>query len=233
MLSFIGLGLHDEKDLTLKALEEARSCDVLFAEFYTSKLAGTTLDRLEGMVGKKIRVLEREQVENSDMILKKSEEKKVGFLVPGDPLISTTHIALRLEARQRGVDTKVIHNASIHSAGPAISGLFNYSFYNVIKENTARGLHTLLFLDISERLMTVNEALSILLDIEKRRKENVLRSDSLVVGIGCVGSENPVMIAGSADVVKNRDFGPDPHILIIPGELHFMEEEYLKEFGGL
>ena len=46
MLVFIGLGLFDEKDLTVRALEEARSCDVLYAEFYTSRMAGTSIERL-------------------------------------------------------------------------------------------------------------------------------------------------------------------------------------------
>src|SRR3990172_5506683 len=110
MLVFIGLGLFDEKDLTLRALEEARSCDVLYAEFYTSRMAGTSIERLEGVVGKKINVLSRPEVEEGKIILEKAGSSKVGFLVPGDPLISTTHIALRLQAREKGIETRVVHN---------------------------------------------------------------------------------------------------------------------------
>ncbi|MFQ5801247.1 MAG: diphthine synthase, partial [Candidatus Hydrothermarchaeales archaeon] len=157
----------------------------------------------------------------------------------------------RLDAAAKGIETVIVHNASIHSAAPALSGLFNYkfgrsasipfpqegytpeSFYDVLKENRSLGLHTLLFLDIKDKLMTVNEALSILLGIENRRREGVMKKDTLVVGLGCVGSEKQVIIAGTAADVKNKDFGPVPHVLIVPGELHFMEEEYLKEFGGL
>ncbi|RMF90348.1 MAG: diphthine synthase, partial [Methanobacteriota archaeon] len=107
------------------------------------------------------------------------------------------------------------------------------SFYDVVKENRSRGLHTLLFLDIKERPMTVNEAISTLLGIERRRGDGVVRGDTLMVGLGCVGSENPTIIAGKASDLLKKDFGPAPHVLIVPGELHFMEEEYLKEFGGL
>ncbi len=251
MLVYIGLGLYDERDMTLRGVEEARSCDVLFAEFYTSVLAGTTIKQLEEVIGKNIKVLSRGDVESSDRILEEAENKKVGFLVPGDPLISTTHISLRLEAKKRGIKTKVIHNTSISSAAPAISGLFNYkfgrsasipfpekgytpeSFYEAIKENQERGLHTLLYLDIRERLMSVGEALRILLEVEDRRGEKVVTTDTIVVGIGCAGSEEPVVSAGRVGQTIGRDMGPVPHILIIPGKLHFMEEEYLKEFARM
>ncbi len=204
-------------------------------------------------MGKPITLLSRAEVEKGDVILESALSSKVGFLVPGDPLISTTHSALRLQASEKGIDTRIIHNASIQSAAPAISGLFNYkfgpsssipfqekdyrpeSFYDVMRENKERGLHTLLFLDIKEedRLMTVNEALAILLEIESRRREGVINRKTIVVGLGRVGSGRTVFIAGSVEAVEKRDFGPTPHILIIPGRLHFMEEEYLKEFGGL
>lgn len=250
MLVYIGLGLYDERDMSLRGLEEARTCETLFAEFYTSILAGTTIKRLEEAIGKTIKVLSRSDVESSDQILEEAENKKVGFLVPGDPLISTTHISLRLEAKKRGIKTKVIHNTSISSAAPAISGLFNYkfgasasipfpekgympeSFYETIKENLERGLHTLLYLDIKERLMSVGEALKILLEVENRRGETVLAKDTLVVGIGCAGSDEPVVSAGRVGTMIQRDMGPLPHILIVPGKLHFIEEEYLKEFAG-
>jgi diphthine synthase len=251
MLVFIGLGLYDESDLSLRAVKEAQSCERLFAEFYTSKLSGTSVEKLEEVLGKKIKVLCREEVEEGSVILAAAKEGKTGFLIPGDPLISTTHIALRINAKERGIKTQIVHNTSIYSAAPAISGLFNYkfgrsssipfpsegyspeSYYFALAENRERGLHTLLFLDIKEKLMTVNEALKILLDIEEDKGLNVATNDSIVVGLGCVGSETPVLIAGRIEDLISRDFGPVPHVLIVPGVLHFMEEEYLKEFGGL
>lgn len=38
MLFFIGLGLGDEKDITLKGFEIIKSCDYLFLDHYTSLL---------------------------------------------------------------------------------------------------------------------------------------------------------------------------------------------------
>jgi diphthine synthase len=257
MLALIGLGLHDEEDITVKGLEEAKSCDVLFAEFYTSTMTGIDIKKLEGFVGKKITALERDDLEEkSENILEQAKTQKVGLLVPGDPLISTTHVHLRIEAKRMGVETKVIHNASIHSAGPSVSGLQNYKFgksatvatpqegfspetpYDVIKENKERGLHTLLFLDIkvkgkSRVQMTANEAVKTLLKIEEKRKEKVFTPDTLCVVLGNVGSNEPVLRADAAKELIDSDFGPAPHSLIVPGELHFMEEEYLREFGGM
>jgi diphthine synthase len=251
MLLFIGLGLFDEKDLSLKAIDSARSCELLFAEFYTSKLAGTSVEKLESVFKKKIRVLTRDEVEGSEIILNQAKKKKVGFLVPGDPLISTTHTALRLSAKEKGIKSAVVHNTSIHSAAPAISGLFNYkfgrstsipfptdgytpeSYYNVIGENKRQGLHTLVFLDIKEKLMTVNEGIDLLLKIEEKRNENVIQDETILVGLGHVGSDKTVIRAGRVREIKKVDFGPPPHVMIFPGKLHFMEEEYLKEFGGL
>jgi diphthine synthase len=256
MLTLIGLGLHSEEDITVKGLEEAMSCDVLFAEFYTSTMTGLDFENLQEIVEKEITVLERSGLEEkSKELLELAKTQKVGLLVPGDPLISTTHIHLRIEAKRMGIETRVIHNASIHSAGPGVSGLQNYKFgrsatvampqegfapetpYDVIKENKERGLHTLLFLDIKvegeKRIhMTANEAIKTLLEMEEKRKDGVFVSDTLCIVLGNVGSDEPVMKAGKAEELTDEDFGPAPHSLIVPGELHFVEEDYLKEFGG-
>ena len=62
-LIFIGLGLHDEYGLSLRGQLEAKSCDFLFAEFYTSRMPGLNVDELERLVGKKIQVVSRRDVE--------------------------------------------------------------------------------------------------------------------------------------------------------------------------
>jgi diphthine synthase len=108
----------------------------------------------------------------------------------------------------------------------------------VIKENKERGLHTLLFLDIRVEgegrvCMTANEAVKTLLKIEEKRKEKVFTPGTLCVVLGNVGSNEPVLRADAAKELIDSDFGPAPHSLIVPGELHFMEEEYLREFGGM
>ncbi|AEK73633.1 diphthine synthase [Thermococcus sp. 4557] len=251
---FIGLGLYDEKDITLKGLETARKCDLVFAEFYTSLLAGTTLDKVEELIGKPIRRLSREEVELhfERIVLSEAKEKDVAFLTAGDPMVATTHSDLRIRAKELGIESYVIHAPSIYSA-IAITGLQIYKFgksatvaypeknwfptshYDVIKENVERGLHTMLFLDIKadqNRYMTANEAMEILLRVEEMKKENVFTPDTLVVILARAGSLNPTLRAGYVRDMVGEDFGRQPHVMVVPGRLHIVEAEYLVAFAG-
>ncbi|NJE54810.1 diphthine synthase [Thermococcus sp. 21S9] len=253
-LYFIGLGLYDEKDITLKGLETARKCEKVFAEFYTSLLAGTTIDKVEELIGKPIVRLSREDVELNfeKIVLPEAKEKDVAFLTAGDPMVATTHSDLRIRAKKAGVESYVIHAPSIYSA-VAVTGLQIYKFgksatvaypeknwfptshYDVIRENRERGLHTLLFLDIKaerNRYMTANEAMEILLQVEEMKREGVFTPETLVVVLARAGSLNPRIRAGYVKDMINEDFGRQPHVLIVPGRLHIVEAEYLVEFAG-
>ena len=91
-LSLISIGIHDEKDLSLRALEEARTCDVLYAEMYTTKL-DTDLERLGDIIGKPVQEIPRSKLEeDSNTLLDKALKTRVGVLVGGDCLSATTHV---------------------------------------------------------------------------------------------------------------------------------------------
>ncbi|WP_297435793.1 diphthine synthase [Thermococcus sp.] len=250
---FIGLGLYDERDITLKGLETAKKCDLVFAEFYTSLLAGTTVDRIEAMIGKPIKRLSREDVELNfeRTVLSEAKKKDVAFLTAGDPMVATTHSDLRIRAKRMGIESHVIHAPSIYSA-IAVTGLQIYKFgksatvaypeknwfptshYDVIRENRERGLHTMLFLDIrahQNRYMTANEAMEILLQVENMKGDRIFTPDTLVVVLARAGSLNPTLRAGYVKDMINEDFGRQPHVMVVPGRLHIVEAEYLVEFG--
>jgi diphthine synthase len=87
---------------------------ILFAEYYTSVLCADK-EKLEAFYGKEILLADREMVESvevMDEILRAALSSDVAFLVVGDPLCATTHTDLILRATERGVEYKVIHNAS-------------------------------------------------------------------------------------------------------------------------
>ena len=42
-----------------------------------------------------------------------------------------------------------------------------------------------------------------------------------------------LVAAGDAETLKQVDFGPPLHILVIPADLHVIEKEYLEMFAGL
>jgi diphthine synthase len=87
MLYFIGLGLGDERDVTVRGLEIIKQCSRVYLEAYTSVLMGSAdPTRLENFYGRKVIVADREMVEsNSDSILEGATEVDVAFLVVGDP----------------------------------------------------------------------------------------------------------------------------------------------------
>src|SRR5438552_17886851 len=97
-LVFIGLGLDDEKGITLRGLEEARSADVVFAALYTSALPGASLEAGEKLIDRKIHRLSREEVEAGQVLLTAAASRPVAFMIPGDPMSAKTPIHLRLRA---------------------------------------------------------------------------------------------------------------------------------------
>ena len=249
-LVFVGLGLYNEKDISIRGLEEIKEADAVFAEFYTSIMPGFSIRKLEEMAGKAVNIVTRRVLEEEEgkLIFEAAKKGKVVFLVPGDPLIATTHVDLRIRAEKQGIRTRVIHGASAVSAVRGISGLQNYKFgkavtipfseqgfvsetpYNVIRENKKMGLHTMCYLDIKaeeQRYLTVNEALQTLLELEKQKKQQLITPKTLVIGVARAGSYEPVVKAGYIEEVINYDFGAPPHTLIVPGKLHFMEAEAL------
>jgi diphthine synthase len=252
-LVFVGLGLHDEKGISLQGLEEAKTAENAFIELYTSLLPDFSIERLEALTGKKVHVITRRDLEeeNGELILDAAEKGKTVFLVPGDPFIATTHVTLRIEAEKRGIKTRIIHGASIISAIIGLSGLHNYKFgktvtipfsenasetpYNVITQNKQLGLHTLCLLDIKtdqKRYLQINQALAQLIELEQKRKMETATPETIAVGIARAGSNAPAL---KADTIKNLltfDFGEPPQSLIFPGELHFMEAEALITLAG-
>ena len=78
--------------------------------------------------------------------------------------------------------------------------------------------------------MTVSEAIEILLEIESRKKQGVFTQETFCVGCARIGSDNFIIKAAAAKNLKKMDFGRQPHCLIVPGELHFVEEEALRQW---
>ena len=256
MLTFVGLGLYDKLDISIKGLEEVLKADLIYAEFYTSRLMGASIDDLERFYERKIRLLSRSDVEIDPSWLTEARDKDVAFLVGGDPMVSTTHLDLRLRAIELGIKTRVIHSSSIVTAISGLTGLQNYRFgrsttipfpyvlrgkrilpetpYIVLKENLERNLHTMLFLDIQDeksKYMTVNEGVELLLEIEKNMGESLLEKQ-LGIGIARAGSDNAIVKADFLSRLKDYEFGGPLHILIVPAKLHFMEAKALVALAG-
>ena len=248
MLTLVGLGLFDEKDLTLRGIEAAKAADKVYIDTYTGMWNGD-LKNLERIVGKNIERVNRKDLEdNSKKIVDEAKEENVVIFVQGDPLVATTHASLILEARKSKIKTKIIHNSSIVSA-IAETGLHIYKFgatvtipflektkgklpesvYEAIKMNKTRNLHTLCLLDVigeEAKYMKPNEAMEILLEIEEKKKEDIFTKDIEVVVFEKVGSGSVPKYGKVKDFMK-KSF-ETPAVLIIPAKLHFTEKEFLE-----
>jgi diphthine synthase len=230
---------------------EARSCDMLFAEFYTSRMPGLKIDNLEWLVGQKVHVLSRQEVEEGaeETILTKAKTGRVGFLVPGDPLVATTHVDLRLRALRSGINSRIIHAASVISACAGATGLQSYKFgptttipvsyegafpmsvIQIIASNLASGLHSLLLLEIDvehNQFVSIPSALKLLWANSAHIPGALITDYTLVVGLARLEAPDMQVVAGRLADVMRVEFGEPPYLLIFPGKLHFVEAEALQ-----
>jgi diphthine synthase len=253
-LHFVGLGLYDETDMSLAGLEAAQAADQVFAEFYTSKLTGATIEVLEGRIGKPIKVLDRESVESQpETVLDVAEQGKAVMLVVGDPMAATTHIDLRLQAEGRGVHTRIFHGASILTAAFTELGLSVYksgrvctlqwptgtyfpsSPYEQLAENHQSDLHTLVLMDIRSdegRYMTAAEGCQLLLRYEDELGYGVTGPDALACVVARAGAPDCLRVAGRLEDLAKMEFGPALHSIVVVSRLHFMEARALVVLAG-
>ena len=241
-LYFIGLGLNDEKDISIKGYELVKKCRYVYLETYTSVLQCSKQD-LEKFYNKKIIKADRDLVENhaEKTILKHAKEADTSFLVIGDPMCATTHLDLLTRAKEKNIKTRVIHNASIVNA-VGITGLEVYKFgritsipfenknikapYNVLISNMEKGLHTLFLLDLKpdeKKFLKIKDALNYL------EKQGITK-ETKAIACARIGSDSPAIRYGALEKLKEIDYGSPPYCLIIPADLHFMEKEALNKY---
>lgn len=252
-LIFVGLGLGSVEDMSLKALNELRSCDKVYAEFYTSKLIDSTLKDLETLVGRPMVSLRRVDVEEGDSMIEAARDRKVAFVTAGDTMAATTHVDIRIRAEEEGIPTRLVHGTSIFSAAPSALGLQPYKFgrtvtlpfpepgfvpsspYERILENQERGLHTLVLLDIKEeegRYMTSQQGVRWLLDAEQRVGSGLIKKDTIICAAARVGARDERVAANYPERMTQLELGGPLHTLVVPGKLHFMEAMALVKFAG-
>jgi diphthine synthase len=255
MLTFVGLGLYDERSITVEGREALADADRVFAEFYTSKLAGATVEELSAYHGVEIDVRNRSGVEEEPgPILGAAAEGDAVFLTAGDPMISTTHVDLRLRAAERGIDTRIVHGTTAGSAAASLTGLQNYRFgkattlpfpyahggegvpgsvLETIRENRERGLHTLVYLDIKVGIGPTGRDPDHEEYMTADYAAALLAEELDVPGVAVAraGGPDPVVAADRLAALAERSFGEPLHLLVIPGDLHVIEHDALSELA--
>ena len=244
MLYFAGLGI--DQSPTLKTIHELKKCEKIFYESYTSPIINeNVLSELSQQLGSgKVELVKREFVEDGRKILEAAKQMDVALVSSGDPLIATTHQELRTRAIKNGIETKVMHGSSIVSAAVGELGLHSYNFgrmvtmtrepmqytaYNAIFNNLLKGLHTTVLLEWDEMhsfFLDPSTAVHSLLDAEKDLKQGIFEESTLLLIASRLGTENAKLRALTFGEIQ--DVGLPPHVLVIPGKLHFTEQEALS-----
>ncbi len=253
MLFLVGLGLS-EGDLSAKALKKLIEIDKLYIESYTAPISKGYINYIKEATGKIPVSLKRSQMEEgAETTVGEALDNDIAILIPGDPLIATTHHILLDAARKRGIETTVFHASSIFSAGIGVSGLDIYkfgptttipfisknykptSFLDVIKKNLDVKEHTLVLLDVNpekNETMGIKYALNTIKTAEESRGTDILHGKSFLVLSDIDGSNEEVVITtleSYNSALWDRFTGLRISI-IIPATLSFAEEDTIKRF---
>lgn len=252
-LHLVGLGLHDARDVTMKGLERIRGCAKVYAEFYTAILTGTSHAQLESFLQRPVEVLDRLGVEKgAAAIVEEARRSEVALLTAGDPLTATTHTDLMVRCHAAAVPLHIVHAPSIYSAAPGLLGLQHYKFgrattlvrpqagwdptspFDAVAENHARGLHTLVLLDIqadAKYFMSANDGLQSLLRLAERTGNGWFGPKTQVGVVARAGSEQPLRATGTVEALVRQDFGLPLHTIVVPGPLHDVEAQAWQIFS--
>ncbi len=247
MLWFVGTGINGYKGLSLAAVEVLKDCDLVYVERFTSLLSDSDMASLGSLLGKQIRPVQRWFVEDGREILDAAVSGKVALVTYGDPLIATTHSELRIRAAKRSIKTGVLHAASGIASIMGETGLHMYKFgrtvtmmsepksaisvYNTVFDNLLAGNHTLILAEYSFDEKAVPFFLGpatifqMLLDVENDQRQGVFSENTFAVVASRVGADDQRLASGKFKSLAGIDFGSGPHSVIIPGALHFTEED--------
>ncbi|KAK7691977.1 diphthine synthase [Cerrena zonata] len=248
MFYIVGLGLCDEKDITVRGLEAVKGCSRVYLEAYTSILM-VQKERLEAFYGKELILADRDMVETeSDEILRDADKEDVALLVVGDPFGATTHTDIILRARSLKIPVRVVHNASIMNAvGACGLQLYNFgqtvslvfftetwkpdSFYDRIKENVDLGMHTLVLLDIKVKEQSEENLARGRKIYEPPRYMSITQAVSQLAEIEELRGEGILTPEKTLAVAMSRVGGGDERERIVSGTLAELLEQPSDIFG--
>jgi diphthine synthase len=251
-LTFVGLGLGDQ-GVSIAGVNAIKQADQAYLEYYTSPYAPRLLQELEGATSKTMTIVDRVFVEDGKKILQEAATNDVVLAVQGDPMIATTHSDLLVRAVSQGIETTVIHGATIPTAAASASGLHFYKFgatvtftrdeasyhqqvYKRVQQNLLDGSHTLLLLEYDTERgegVTPSGLMSGLLEAEGNFKREVVSEQTFLILLSRVGTRQETVRAGTIAALRDIDFGEPPHVAIVPARMHFTEKEALAAVTGL
>jgi len=251
LLVLAGLGISPEH-ITMGLLAYLEKAGKIYLDTYTMPVSRLTLDFLKDRFPGKLVLSTRKTLEEeSYRVLEEAEKELIVVLVPGDPLIATTHVSLVVEARRRGISTRVLPGISGVVASMTSTGLSYYKFgktatipgpwrgvkpYSTLAtvySNMCMGAHTLLLLDIDDKgaQLRPEDGIRTLLNLEREMGLSLLSRIKLLV----------VWDAGTGyERVVEYDLGSSSHghqggiaSVVVPGDISKLEVEHVSILHGI
>lgn len=246
-----GLGPGYQTDILRKILEIS---DKIYVETYTVPSSDWLVSYIKENTRGEIIVAGRSLLEEkSRRLVREARKLNVAVVVPGDPLIATTHRSILMVAAEEGVEHRVVPGSSGVCAAKSLSLLDYYKFgrtvtipgpwrkvkpYSVlgyIYDNACIGLHTLVLLDISPdgSQLPPPEAVSILVGLEEEIGVETLSSASGMVVERAGYLDGRVRVYRRlVDIHGVGDDWMEPASIIIPGELSPIDVEVISKVYG-
>jgi diphthine synthase len=247
MLFIIGLGV-DPKNTAPVFINYASSiCEKSYFDNYTTFVKNSELEWIE----KKLNAVpvSRETLEDIDRFVEEARNKNVCLYVYGDPYVATTHQALKVYATENNINVKTIYSSSfinvifgetglhiykIGFVGSLIKGDINSRNYIYKQIGTSLELkkHSIIIPTGYEG--NVRSLLHELKQAENNFKEEVFTDDRFVVLVSRAGTEEEKILGGKLfELLQSEIELEEPFTLIVPGALHFTEEEVLKKIHNI
>lgn len=224
--------------------------DKIYVETYTVPSADWLLEFVSKHASGEVVAANRSVLEDKASILvNEARDKNIVVVVPGDPMIATTHRSLIMLADELGVKYKIVPGVSGVCAAKSISLLDFYKFgrtvtipgpwrmvkpYSVlgyIYDNACIGLHTLVLLDIKpdgEQLLP-SDAIKTLLQLEDELGVNSLsRVTGFVVERAGYDDERVRIYRELSEITSEGEWR-QPSSIIIPGEISPIDKEIISK----
>jgi len=229
MLYLIGLGLNKE-GISKQGINAVNKCKKVYLENYTVNFPYSEKE-LEESIGKKIISIGRDIVETNKLV-EEAKKEDICLLIYGSPLTATTHITIIEEAKKNKVKYEIIYSGSVFDA-IAETGLQIYkfgkitsmpkwgksfkptSFIEIVKQNKTIDAHSLILIDIG-------------LELKEAAEEYELNLGKIIL-CSQLGTKDSKIFYKTIEELKKLDV-KKPYCIIIPSKLHFVEEEFLKNF---
>mgnify|MGYP001626209688 CR=1 FL=1 len=244
MLIIAGLGVSPRSTAPLSLLERCRGART-YLDVYTTYMDEEEIVWLEEALGA-IRA-GREDLESPEKILGEASTGDVCLLVYGDPYIATTHQSLRVMAMRRGIPVRTIYSSSFINAVLGECGLHayklgfigsilrgdvgsrNYVYRQVGRTLELRRHSVIIPTGYNGSLGDLFEDLSA---AERNFKEGFFSDDTYLIAVSRAGKDDQRIVAGTlGELAKDKPQIKEPFSLVVPGELHFTEEEALEALG--